>query len=331
MIRVAMLSYWHVHAWDYTKQAQAHPDTEIVAVWDELPARGRATAEKLGVPFFAALDEVLAHPTVDAVIVDAPTNIHRDVMVAAARAGKHIFTEKVVAASLAEVNQVLAAVEQAGVKLTVSLPRLYAGYTEAIQAILAAGELGEPTLVRTRLAHNGALHTPERPDGWLPPHFYNPEQTRGGAMIDLGCHPMYLARLFAGLPATVSATYGYVTGREVEDNAVATLGYPSGALAVVEAGFAAVSSFSIEIHGTKGSLMYGTPEPRLLVRAGESWQERPIPADQPSAFQQWVAHIQQGTTAAANIEAARDLTRLMEAANRSAASGASVRLDSLQA
>ena len=332
MIRVAMLSYWHVHAWDYTRQAQAHPDTEIVAVWDELPERGRASAEKLGVPFFATLDEVLAQPTVDAVIVDAPTSIHRDVMVAAARAGKHIFTEKVVAATLAEVNQVLAAVEQAGVKLTVSLPRLYAGYTQAIQGILAEGILGEPTLIRTRLAHNGALRTAERPDGWLPPHFYRAEQPRGGAMIDLGCHPMYLARLFGGLPETVSATYGYVTGREVEDNAVVTLGYPNGAIAVVEAGFvAAASPFTIEIHGTQGSLMYGTPEPKLLVRAGESWQERPVPADQPSAFQQWVAHIQQGTTAAANIEAARDLTRLMEAANLSATSGAPVRLDSLVA
>jgi 1,5-anhydro-D-fructose reductase (1,5-anhydro-D-mannitol-forming) len=329
MIRIAMLSYWHVHAWDYTRQAQAHPDTEVVAVWDELPDRGRQSAEKLGVPFFASLDEALAHPDVDAVIVDAPTNIHREVMVAAAKAGKHIFTEKVVAATLAEVDEILAAVEQAGVKLTVSLPRLYAGYTEAIQKLLAEGAVGTPTLVRTRLAHNGALPSEARPDGWLPPHFYNAEQTRGGALIDLGCHPMYLARLFGGLPETVSARYGYFTGRAVEDNAVVTLGYANGALAVVEAGFAAAGSFSIEVHGTTGMLYFGTPEPRLVVKAGETWEERPLPADQPPAFHQWVAHIQQNTVASANIAAARDLTRLMEAANHSAASGSVVRLDSL--
>src|SRR5690606_40427794 len=97
MIKVAMLSYWHVHAWDYKKQAQNHPDTEIVAVWDEIPTTGEEAAKKLNVPFFADLDELLAKDDIDAVVVDAPTNIHRDVLVKAALAGKHIFTEKVIA------------------------------------------------------------------------------------------------------------------------------------------------------------------------------------------------------------------------------------------
>jgi 1,5-anhydro-D-fructose reductase (1,5-anhydro-D-mannitol-forming) len=41
-LRIGKISYWHVHAWDYTKQAQEHPDTEIVAVWDEDAERGKA-------------------------------------------------------------------------------------------------------------------------------------------------------------------------------------------------------------------------------------------------------------------------------------------------
>jgi predicted dehydrogenase len=333
MIRIAMLSYWHVHAWDYTRQAQAHPETEIAAVWDELPDRGRATAEQLGVPFYASLDEILALPDVPAVIVDTPTNMHREVMVAAAEAGKNIFTEKVLASTLAEANQILAAVERAGVKLTVSLPRLYAGYTEAIQSIIAAGTVGDVTLVRTRLSHNGALRTEQRPDGWLPPHFYDAEQCRGGALIDLGCHPMYLARLFGGLPETVSASFGFVTGRAVEDNAVATLAMPGGALAVVEAGFVnPASPFTIEVHGTKGSLLYGTPEPKLLLKVADGpWQEQQIPPDQPPAFNQWVEHIKAGTIATQNIAAALDLTKLMEAANHSTSTGRAVHLDSLAA
>jgi 1,5-anhydro-D-fructose reductase (1,5-anhydro-D-mannitol-forming) len=333
MIRVAMLSYWHVHAWDYTRQAQGHPETTIAAVWDELPERGRAAAEKLGVPFYEDLAALLAEPEIEAVINDTPTNMHRDVLVAAANAGKHIFTEKVVAPTLAEANQILAAVEQSGVKLMVSLPRLYAGYTQAIDALLAAGTLGDLTLARARLSHNGALRTAERPDGWLPPHFYDAEQCGGGALIDLGCHPMYLVRRFLGLPETVSASYGFVTGRAVEDNAVATLGYPGGAVGIVEAGFVnPASPFTIELHGTKGSLLFGTPEPKLLLSSGGgAWAEQPLPADQPPAFDQWVQHIKGGTTGAENIAAALDLTRLMEAANRAATQGAAVRLDSLAA
>ena len=40
MLKVAMLSYWHVHAWDYTKQLMARDDVKITAVWDEIPERG---------------------------------------------------------------------------------------------------------------------------------------------------------------------------------------------------------------------------------------------------------------------------------------------------
>lgn len=331
MIRVAMLSYWHVHAWDYTRQAQSHPDVTISAVWDELPARGVAAAEKLGVPFYESLDDLLASPEIDAVIVDAPTSMHREVMVASARAGKHIFTEKVLAPTLAEANQIIAAADQAHVTLTVSLPRLSEGYTAAIASLIAQGALGEPTLVRTRLAHNGALRTEQNPDGWLPPHFYDSDQCRGGAMIDLGCHPMYLAHHFLGLPETVNAHYGYLTGRAVEDNAVVTLGYANGALAVVEAGFVTPASpFTIEVHGTRTSLIFQAPPPALRVRGVDGWVEQEIPESSPLPFVQWVDHIQRGARHTANVQAALALTMLMEAANLSAATGRQVRLDSLQ-
>ncbi|HZB96938.1 MAG TPA: Gfo/Idh/MocA family oxidoreductase [Herpetosiphonaceae bacterium] len=337
MIRIGMLSFWHVHARDYVRQATQHPDTQIVAVWDEVPERGQAEAKAREAKFFNRLEDLLAQPEIDAVVVDTPTVNHRDIMLAAARAGKHIFTEKVLAPTLRECNEIVAAVEKAGVKLTVSLPRLYHGYTHAIKQILDEGQLGQITLIRTRLSHNGAIRTPESPEGWLVGHFFNRAETVGGAMIDLGCHPMYLARLFGGFPESVSATYGYVTGREVEDNAVAVLNYPDGALAVAEAGFVnRFSPFTIEVHGTEGSLLYGTPEAQLLVKSAKlgaernaPWQAKQIPPDLPTAFEQWVAHIQQGTTATENIQAAVDLSALMEAANQSAESKCAVRLDSL--
>jgi 1,5-anhydro-D-fructose reductase (1,5-anhydro-D-mannitol-forming) len=338
MIRLAILSFWHVHAKDYSKQAAEHPDTEIVAVWDDQPERGRAAAQAWGGQYEEDLSSLLARDDIDAVVVVTPTNQHREVMIAAARAGKHIFTEKVLAPTVRECHEILAAVDQAGVKLTVSLPRLYTGYTQAIQAILAEGQLGDLTLVRTRLSHHGAVSTPENPSGWLPNHFFNLEQCAGGAMIDLGCHPMYLARLFLGMPESVSSRYGYVTGRAVEDNAVAVLSYPTGALGIVEAGFVnRFSPFTIEVHGTEGSLLYGTPGSVLQLRsarapgADKQWTSAELPPDRPSAFHQWVGHIQQGTTATENIQMALDLTRLMEASNLSARGGQPVRPDSLSA
>jgi predicted dehydrogenase len=144
--------------------------------------------------------------------------------------------------------------------------------------------------------------------------------------------------LFLGLPESVSANYGYITGRAVEDNAVAVLRYPQGAVGIVEAGFVnPFSPFTIEAHGTEGSLLYGTPEDKLQIRssnvvrpASNSWSVwTDIPPDQPTTFQQWILHIQHGSTATENIQAAIDLSMLMEASNRSAKSNQPVRLDSL--
>ncbi|MFC4808360.1 Gfo/Idh/MocA family protein [Paenibacillus sp. GCM10023250] len=313
MIRIAMLSYWHVHAWDYTRDVQKNPNTEVVAVWDEIPARGQEAADKLGVPFFADLDELLARDDIDAVVVDTPTNIHRDVMVKAARAGKHIFTEKVIAPTLREVNEIIAAVREAGVKLTVSLPRLNDRYTLAAQEVLSQGLLGQLTQARVRLSHNGATAN------WLPEHFFNLEQCGGGALIDLGCHPMYLTRLFLGLPESVSASFGYVTGKEVEDNAVATLRYENGAIGIVEAGFVnAHSPFSVEIHGTEGTLLYGSPDEAVRVRSNKleskEWVTIELPEQRISAFDQFAGHVLNGTEATENVGLAVDLTKLMEAA-----------------
>ena len=330
-IRIGKISYWHVHAWEYTKYAQEHPDTEIAAVWDELPERGKESAEKLGVPFYDSLDDMLGSANIDAVIVDAPTTLHHEVLVKSARAGKHIFTEKVVAPTQREVNDIYAEIEKAGVTLTVSLPRLNAGYTLAIRELLEQKRLGDITLVRVRLSHDGATR------GWLPAHFYNAEQTAGGAMIDLGCHPMYLTSLFLGEPVlSVTAQYGYMTGKDVEDNAVVTLQTASGAIGIVEAGFVnAHSPFAIEIHGKDGTLFYGTPQDKLLLRtnaggqAAEGWQEIPLPGNRDNAFTQWVDHIKNGTKNTENVALAAELTRLMEASNLSARERRAVRLAEL--
>jgi 1,5-anhydro-D-fructose reductase (1,5-anhydro-D-mannitol-forming) len=90
MIRLAMLSFWHVHARDYQQQARTDSATSIVAVWDEVPERGRTAAQALNVPFYETLDELLANDAIDAVIVDTPTTMHREVIVSAALGLKHL-------------------------------------------------------------------------------------------------------------------------------------------------------------------------------------------------------------------------------------------------
>ncbi|MFJ3383155.1 MULTISPECIES: Gfo/Idh/MocA family protein [unclassified Curtobacterium] len=315
-IRVAVLGFWHVHAGDYARQTVEHPGTELVAVWDDDVARGRAGAEQFGVEFTDDLDALLARDDVDAVTITTSTDVHRDVITRAARAGKHVFTEKLLAPTVEECEEIVATCDAAGVRLVVSLPRLYHGYTQAILDEISSGRLGEVNHARVRLSHDGAV----RP--WLPERFFDPSTAIGGALTDLGCHPVYLTQLFLGArPDTVQAVYRSVTGRAVEDHAVVTVGYPSQAIGIVEAGFVAGTPFTIDVAGTAGWLSFTDLEARLTA-GGSAYGDEPVtipvPEDAQDAFGRWVDHITAGTRADDNIARAVELTRLVVAANEAA-------------
>ena len=316
---MAVLGWWHVHAPDYAEAARDHPDCEVVAVWDDDDARGAEAAAALGVPHTSDLDGLLAREDVDAVTVTTATSAHRDVIGRAAAAGKHVFTEKVLAPTVAEAEEITAAADAAGVALVVSLPRLYHGSTLAVDEIVASGELGTLTYGRVRLSHDGAVA------GWLPERFFDPATAIGGALTDLGCHPVYLIQRWLGArPETVTATYRSLTGRALEDHAVVTAGYADGRIGAIETGFVSRGPFTIELHGTEGTLYYADPPGVVRVYDGAAWSSRPVPPDAEDAFAQWVGHMRHGTRADDNLARALELTRLVVAANESAASGRAV-------
>jgi predicted dehydrogenase len=319
-ITVAVLGFWHVHAAEYAARVHQHPETELVGVWDDDPRRGHAGADAVDAAFVDDLDDLLNK--VEAVTVTTATSTHHAIMLRAAHAGKHIFTEKLLAPTVSEAEEIIGMADEAGVALEVSLPRLYHGYTSAIMTQLADGRLGELTYCRIRLSHDGAIA------GSLPDRFYDPTTAVGGALSDLGCHPVYLTQLFLGaLPATVSATYASFTQRQVEDQAVVTLGYSGGAIGVVETGFLSRDPFSIEMHGTAASLAYDDTASTVRIRdtGSGTWQSLAMPEDDADAFSQWVRHIRAGTRADDNLTRAVELTRLVSAANTAAATGTTVR------
>jgi scyllo-inositol 2-dehydrogenase (NAD+) len=298
VISVAMLSKWHVHATDYAREANQNPNLAIKKVWDEIPERGQAWAEELGVNFEPDLSNILTDLSIDAVIVDTPTNMHKDIIIQAAEHGKHIFTEKVLAFTVEECEEILAVVESAGVQLMVSLPRLTHSYYLYAQDVLDRGLLGKLTMLRCRLAHNGAVPNEESGRGWLPEHFFDPETCGGGALIDLGAHPIYLANRLAGPAASVTARLSSFLDYQVDDNAAVVVEYKSGALGVLEAGFVSGGSpFLLECHGTEGTVMIEEGRVRLNSRKiEESWVvPEKLPVSLPTPIEQWVNMIEHGT------------------------------------
>lgn len=324
MLNVAMLSFWHVHADDYARQIAAIEGCRVAAVWDEVPARGREKADRYGVPFYEDLDALLAAPEIDAVIVDTPTNVHTEVMVKAARAGKHIFTEKVLALTVREADEIIAAVQEAGVQFMISLPRRCEQPWLYVKQAIDDGLIGTVTHVRARWSHNGAVAN------WLPPHFYDPVQCGGGALIDLGAHPVYLTDWFLGRPAAVTARLGEVAGKGVDDNAVVILEYANGALATVEAAFVSTNCPpTVEVTGTEGTILAGFPGHPVQIsgpKIGQGWLAPNLPPATPTPMRQWVGMITHGAAPTITIQDGRNLTELMEAAYISAREGRTVLL-----
>lgn len=252
-MRVAILGVWHVHADSYTNTAKELG--EVVGVWDEDAERRSAFAQRHGIREFSTLDELLASDA-EGVICNAATNIHKDVLVAAANAGKHIFTEKVLALTEADCNEIRAAVEKNGVRLVISFIWKMLGDFRAVKKAVDEGLIGKPNYLRFRNCHDGST------SHWLPAHFYSKEQCGGGAMIDLGAHGMYLTHWILGEPAGYKSSFTHFCrdGQDallnpdgIEDNAVTVMTYDDGAIAINETGFVSCGCpTTLEVGGSDG-------------------------------------------------------------------------------
>lgn len=319
VFKIAMLGAWHVHAPDYAAQIQAHPETEIAVVWDNDSPRGQEFADELGIPFQADLARVLYDPSFAGVVINTPTNLHHNIIIRAARAGKHVFTEKVLTATLKEAQEVALAIRKAGIKFTISFPHLTFPQNLFAKEVVEKGWLGQISLLRIRNAHNGAIAQ------WLPHHFYDRDECGGGAMIDLGAHGMYLSTWLLGKPQRISSMFSHVTARDVEDNAVAVIEFANGAMAINETSFVSPQSpFSLELYGTEGSLLIGGPEGRVRLNSslvqGEisGWvQPNQLPEPLPTPLEMWVNAILRNGPNPFDIAAAVALTELMDGAYRS--------------
>jgi scyllo-inositol 2-dehydrogenase (NAD+) len=332
-MNVALLSKWHVHAVDYAREAQENESISIKMVWDENPERGAKWADELGVPFQPSLDKVFESSEIDGVIVTTATNLHKEVITAAANHGKHIFTEKVLAFTVEDCDEIYHTVQKNNVQLMVNLPRLTESFYLYAQEAVNKGLLGDITYIRCRVAHNGAVPSQENPNGWLPEHFYNKKECGGGALIDLGAHPIYLTNRLGGKVKAVSGKLNHFYDLDVDDNAVVMVEYESGAMGMIETGFLSYGSpQQLEIYGTEGTLMVEGQTVRIKSKhlGTDEWvapEELPEPIH--SAMEQWVQAIQTGKEPSITKEDILNLTAINQTAAISSKEGRRVLLSEL--
>ncbi|MET9083442.1 Gfo/Idh/MocA family oxidoreductase [Streptomyces sp. NPDC004237] len=271
---------------------------ELVAVAEEVPGRAEEAAAQFG---FASTTrdwrEVVRDPRVRAVSITAPNFLHREIGVAMAEAGKHIWIEKPVGLTAEDARAVADAVAAAGVRSTVGFNYRNAPAVAHARELIASGELGTVTHVRIRLFSDYAAH----PDGALTWRY---ERARGGGGVlgDLASHGVDLARFLLGdieslaadtavfiperaRPTGATAGHTLATGGELgpvenEDYVNCLLRFASGARGVLEACRVSVgeqNNYGFEVHGTRGAVFWDYRRMgELGVSRGTSYQDQPV-------------------------------------------------------
>jgi predicted dehydrogenase len=316
MIQVGMISKWQVHAAGSAKHLNEMPDVNIKYVWDEDPSRGLPWARELGAIFETTAYELLEKDDLDAIIVCSPTNMHPELMIRAAKAGKHIFTEKVLAFTVKDCDRVAEAVRKAGVTFTISYPHRCMPTHLALKKAVDDGHLGRLTSMRVRNAHDGALAE------WLPDYWYDPETAGGGAMMDLGAHPMYLLRWYLGKPVRIQSVFSTITRRNVEDNAVSTIEFENGAIGVSETSLVSpMSPYLVEAYGTHGVGIFEDNTLRIRSKkyddGGKEFHVQSLPDALPSPLEQFISSVRDGSPVLFGLDEARQLSELMQYAYQS--------------
>ena len=312
MINVALIGTWHVHFNGYAREIRDDGRCRITALWDPDPEKGKEAAERYGCDFVADYDALLAREDVDAVLVCTSTDMHKDVMIKAANAGKHIFTEKVLCFTEADALEVKDAVDRSGVKFCISFPWRCRSDFKWVKQAAEEGLIGKVNYCRMRNCHGGAS------SHWLPDTFYDPVTCGGGAMMDLGAHPMYLSRWMLGKPVRIQSMFNARTGHPVEDNSVCVIEFENKAIAVAETGLVSgMNPQSMEVYGTKGVIICEGNELRLRTKdinrfVEGGWATVKLPENQPMPLRQFIDSVLYGKPVSFGLQEGRQLTELME-------------------
>ncbi len=238
----------------------------LAAVCDTDVERARATGEGNGIPWYRSLDEMLRDNAIDIVTICTPSGLHAAQGVSAARAGKHVVTEKPMAISLAQADELVKACDDAGVQLFVVKQNRLNPPIQLLKRAVDKGRFGRIFLANVTVR-------------WQrPQEYYDAEPWRGtwefdgGAMMNQASHYVDLIQWLVGPVESVTAKTATQARRiEAEDSGIGILKFRSGALGVIEVNvltFPKNLEGSITVLGEKGSVKIGG----TAVNRVEHWQ-----------------------------------------------------------
>jgi predicted dehydrogenase len=224
---------------------------KAIGIFDVARERAAQVAERFGIKVFSSLQEMLEDKSVNVVCVATPNHLHRDPVIQAARAGRHVLTEKPPAMSLKETDEMIEACKNANVKFGCFVQ---CRIRKAIQAIKSAVDSGR---------FGNLLHADAYMKWFRPQEYYTSDRWRGqkrsgsGVTVAQGFHYIDLLQYLVGQASTVDAKMTNIShpGISLEDEVLAHIHYKCGAEGVVQLSTALWpgTDVRIEINGSNGT------------------------------------------------------------------------------
>jgi len=306
---------------------------ELVAAADPTPARRKAAAAKGIRRVYRSQAELLADSDVDAVVAVTPSNLHARNVIACARAGKHVMTEKPMALSAAEAKAMIAAAKRAGVVFTVFHNRRFDwDYLTVAQAI-REGMLGRVLAIESRICDWGSpahCGTPDWRQSWR-----NEKRYGGGGLYDWGSH--LVDQMLQMAPSPVVAAYanmqtGSWAAPGVDDYAKGMVDFANGVTGLIEVNYMARHRLPRwYVVGEKGTLkLDAATDGKLRFRAGDTDLARdlkPLKGDPAVIYATWRDAIAGRGSLAVEPGQVLRTVRLIDAFRRSSASRRAVRVE----
>lgn len=235
---IGMISFAHEgHAASYAACVQGLPDVTLVAIADDDLVRGRGYADRFGTDFFIDYHSLLARTDIDAVIVCSENARHREMVVAAAQAGKHVLCEKPLATTRADALAMIEACRANNVKLQIAFPMRFSPPAVALREAVRGGAVGTPLMVQ-------ATNPGRMPPGW----FSDPVLAGGGAVMD---HTVHVADMLRWIfEREITSVYAEIDtrihpGLPTDDVGLLLLGLEGGISASLDASWARAKTWPI--------------------------------------------------------------------------------------
>ena len=252
MVTIGMLGSGFVANF-YMQGLKNVPGQQVVLNTARTMDKARNFAKKWGIPEpMDNLDKAIARDNIDVFIIALPNFLHEEAVHKLSEAGRAMVCTKPLGRSTREAQSMLEAVREAGVFNGYAENEVFSPAVTRARQMIAEGLLGRVTWIRSRQAHSGPH------EDW----FWNKNLSGGGALLDLGCHSIEVARCLFGKVDKIEEVMAWADTlvhkdrTSAEDNALLILRFASGGIAHVETSWSSSGGvdFRNEIYGTEGSV-----------------------------------------------------------------------------